>query len=412
MTTNKCPRGTRLAGWFAGALLVCGLLQTAAWAAKPIPIGVMAPEKLADGRAIMHAAQLAVDQINAAGGVNGRNLKLYKFDDKASGANAVRALKRAVDEDHVKAMVGVFISEVALAVEPWAGRLHTPFIITGSLSTKVAQNIHDHYNRDKYVFQAQENSKFVAESICHELHALVVKKLHYSRAVILHEQAAFALPMANEYRRCLPRAGLKVVDEIAFSRSENDFTPIFDQVEKDHAQVAVTAVGINGTRPVVQWHQQQAPFLLAGQDADATDPHFWRDTNGAAQGVLEHTFGAGVALTSKSVSFYRAYKARFHEAPADLGYPAYDGVYILKAAIERAGSVQPDALVKALEKTNMDGVTGHIAFYGRHSRYTHGKKYQRGVLFQWQHGKQVVLLPGKVSQGHLKVPAFVRPHGN
>ena len=78
------------------------------------------------GASITNAAQLAADDINAKGGVNGRKIEIVTYDDHASAADAVRAFQRAANQDNVNAVIVSYISEVVLAVEPWAARLHMP----------------------------------------------------------------------------------------------------------------------------------------------------------------------------------------------------------------------------------------------------------------------------------------------
>ena len=119
------------------------LTLSPAQADQSIKIGVIAPAAAIIGKAIFQGAELAVEQINANGGVSGRRIVLIKYDNHASASDAVRAFQRAAQQDHVVAVTGSFISEVALAVEPWAARLKTPFIITGAASTQITKKPHD-----------------------------------------------------------------------------------------------------------------------------------------------------------------------------------------------------------------------------------------------------------------------------
>jgi len=409
-TTSRCGYG---AVWrIACAALLALALGTAA-AAQPIKIGVIAPAAHIDGRAIMQAAELATQQINANGGIDGRPVKLIKYDDHGSSSDAVRAYQRAVQKDHVVAVTGIFISEVALALEPWTGRLKTPLIDTGAATTEITKRIHDHYASHKYMFQEFTNSNFLARGVCDSGKDIFVKDLGYKTAVVLSENAAWTKPVDAEYKKCLPKIGLKVLDTIVFSPDTNDFSPIFNKIEGLHPDVILTAIAHVGVKPTVQWHQDQVPILLAGISGQAGSSAFWKATNGASAGVITTSTGAnGAALTPKTKPFFDAYKKAFNEEPAYDAYTTYDSLYTLKAAIERAGTTQADKLVSALEKTDQEGVEGHIQFYGRHARYTHGLKYGKGlvtgVAFQWQHGQQVVIWPKRIAQGKPVLPDFVK----
>ena len=103
-----------------------GLLATTsgqALAADPIKIGVIAEAQAIAGASIPQAAQMAADEINAKGGVDGRKIEIVSYDNHSSSADSVRAFQRAVSDDHVNAVIGSYISEVVLALEPWASRL-------------------------------------------------------------------------------------------------------------------------------------------------------------------------------------------------------------------------------------------------------------------------------------------------
>ena len=118
------------------ALAVGGLLglATAAQAADPIKIGVIAEAQSVAGSSIPQAAQLAADEINAKGGVDGRKIEIVTYDNHSSSAESVRAFQRAVNEDHVNAVIASYISEVVLALEPWAARMKTVMVTPGAAS--------------------------------------------------------------------------------------------------------------------------------------------------------------------------------------------------------------------------------------------------------------------------------------
>ena len=118
----------------------------------PIKIGVIAEAQAVAGSSIPQAAQIAADEINAKGGLDGRKIEIVAYDNHSSSAESVRAFQRAVNEDHVNAVIGSYISEVVLALEPWAGRLKTVFITPGAASDVITQNIAKDYEHNKYTF--------------------------------------------------------------------------------------------------------------------------------------------------------------------------------------------------------------------------------------------------------------------
>ncbi|HVC10816.1 MAG TPA: ABC transporter substrate-binding protein [Burkholderiales bacterium] len=394
----------------AGMAFGAGGAQAAG--AGPVRIGVIAEQEIPIGLGITQAAELAADQINAAGGIAGRKIELFKYDDHASAADGVRAFQRAAKQDHVVAVVGSFLSEVDLAIMPWAARLHMPYI-GGGAANKMATMIHDDYPRYKYVFEQSNNSHYLARTACDISSYALVKRYHFKTAVIMSEDAAWTKSLDKAYEKCLPKAGLKVVGHIRFAPDTTDFSPIFSKIEALHPDVIIAGMAHTGLKPTIQWHDQHVPALLAGINVQAGAGNFWKATNGAAQGVITWNTGApGAAVTPRSVPFEKAYEKRFGTPPTLEAFMTYDSMYALKQAIERAHSTKPDALVSALEKTDIVGTMGRMEFYGRKDRFTHDVKYGAhlvsGVGFQWQNGKQVAIWPPQAANGKAILPDFVK----
>src|SRR4051812_35441579 len=385
----------------------------AALAADPIKIGVIAEAQAIAGASIPQAAQLAADEINANGGVDGRKIEIVSYDNHSSSADSVRAFQRAVNEDKVNAVIASYISEVVLALEPWASRLKTPFVTPGAASNEISKSVHADYEKNKYTFHGYLTSAALALSVCDGAKDLLVDKMHMKTAVIMSEDAAWTKPLDVGYEECLPKIGLKVLDHIRFSPDTTDFTPIFNKIEGSKPDVIITGISHVGVQPTVQWKNQQVPIPMFGISSQATNETFWEDTNGAADGVPSLAVATpDVAVTSKTKPFAAAFKAKFGSPPAYTGYTAYDEVYFITEAIKRAGSTDPDKMVAELEKTDYEGTIGRIQFYGKDDEFTHGIKSGpttvSGLVFQWQDSKQVVVWPEKIAEGKLKFPSFVK----
>src|SRR3954453_11475762 len=104
-----------------GAALGLALAAPSAQAADPIKIGVIAETSAISGVGIPNAAKMAAEEINATGGVNGRKIEIVDYDNHNSAVDAVRAFQRAAQQGKVSAVTASYISEVVLALEPWAG---------------------------------------------------------------------------------------------------------------------------------------------------------------------------------------------------------------------------------------------------------------------------------------------------
>ena len=399
----------------SGVALACAALvaPAAALAADPIKIGVIAEAQAVAGSSIGPAAQLAAEEINAKGGVNGRKIEVVVYDDHSSAAEAVRAFQRAVNEDKVNAVIASYTSEVVLALEPWAARLKTLMITPGAASDVITQNVAKDYEHNKYTFHGYLTSTALAGLVCDAAKDLLVTPHKMKTAVIVSEDAAWTTPLDAGYEACLPKVGLKVLDHIRFSPDTTDFTPIFNKVESAKPDVIITGISHVGTQPTVQWKSQQVPIPMFGISSQATNSTFWKDTNGATEGVLFNAVsGPGVAVTPKTLPFVDAYQKKFGNVPAYSGYTSYDEVYMIADAVLRAGSTDSDKLVAAMEKTDDVGTIGRVAFLPKGDPHVHGLKtgagYITGLMLQWQDGKQINTWPKNLADGSLKFPAFVK----
>jgi branched-chain amino acid transport system substrate-binding protein len=397
----------------AGATGLMLVLATPGYAADTIKIGVIAEAQAVAASSIPLAAQLAADEINAAGGVDGKKIEIVSYDNHASAAESVRAFQRAVNEDHVNAVIASYISEVVLALEPWTGRLKTVMVTPGAASDVITQNIAKDYDNLKYTFHGYLTSTSIADSVCAPAKDLLVDQLHMKTAVVMSEDAAWTTPLDAEYIKCLPTIGLQVIDHIRVSPDTTDFTPIFNKIEGEKPDVIITGIAHVGVQPTVQWKQQEVPIPMFGISAQATNSSFWNDTNGAVEGVLyQAVSGPGVAVTPKTLPFVNAFKAKYGNFPSYCGYTAYDEVYYLADAFKRAGSTDSDKLVDALEKTDYVGTIGRIQFKGKDSPNPHALKVGpgtiTGLMLQWQDGKQTNLWPADVANGKLKFPKFIK----
>jgi branched-chain amino acid transport system substrate-binding protein len=399
------------------AATALGFGASSALAADPIKIGVIAEAQAIAGASIPQAAQLAAEEINAKGGIDGRKIEIVSYDNHSSSADSVRAFQRAVNEDKVNAVIASYISEVVLALMPWASRLKTPFVTPGAASNEITKAVNKDYEKNKYTFHGYLTSGELAQSVCDAAKDLLVDARQMKTAVIMSEDAAWTKPLDVGYQECLPKVGLKVLDHIRFSPDTTDFTPIFNKIEGSKPDVIITGISHVGVQPTVQWKNQQVPIPMFGIASQATNETFGKDTNNASDGVLyQGVSGPGVAVTSKSVPFAENFKKKYGNYPSYAGYTAYDEVYYIAEAVKRAGSTDGEKLVEALEKTDYEGTIGRVQFYGKDEPFTHGLKYGKGLLtglmLQWQDGKQVAVWPPEVAKAKIKFPAFIKAAAN
>ena len=160
------------------------------------------------------------------------------------------------------------------------------------------------------------------------------------------------------------------------------------------------------------------PALIDGFIGPMCGSKAWKTFGGKIAGLLNcnYEIGSGIATDKypPSMKFYNAYKKKYGET-IQAGHgpaPLYDSVYILKEAIERAGSLDPDKLVAEIKKTDRKGVIGRIKF-DEGNQVIYGAdptKTAVGCIFQWRDdGKRVIVYPKPIADGPIKLPDWLKP---
>jgi len=194
-----------------------------------------------------------------------------------------------------------------------------------------------------------------------------------------------------------------------------DYSVALSECKKSGAQVLfMWAYAPETSILLKQWADMEVPALPIGFIGAAEDPGFWKATKGKGAYTivtLSETGNVPTNVTPKGMKFYNAFKKRWGVPPRSTGcVSAYEALYVLQDAIERAGTLDKDALIAALEKTNLPAVRGTIRFDKNH-QIIYGYDPKTSVLgcwAQWQDGKRVCVFPEVAATGEIKMPPWLK----
>lgn len=371
----------------------------------PIKLGFFGPLKKPTGVDIMEAAKLAVEEINEAGGTLGRKFEAIFLDDEDTPERGKTAAERLLFVDKVDILMGSQRTEVGLAVQPIAAESKKLFIATGTASPVLTERVLKEYDKYKYYFRTYHNSNDLTVAYVAQMRDLL-KATGFTKIAILAETAVWADPVLNAMKKEFPQ---NVVAVERPAPEAKDLSVELSKVRAAGAQVIFTLfsgreAGIAFAR---QWTDRKIPALVTGTNVPAGSEFFWQQTEGKAHAIIFYNNRARVALTPKTIAYWDKYLAKYGHIPGTYtNYPTYDGVYILAEAIKKAGSLDPDKLVKALEETDWVGVGGRYKFRDRHEPIS-GPGYIPALFIQWQNGKLVPVWPDEYRAGDMMWPAWV-----
>ncbi len=374
---------------------------------KEIRIGICANLDASDGKAVWQAAVLAVEQVNAEGGVLGRNLTIVAEDNDAGpdadisvGANALTKLITIDKADFVVAS----LSSYGFTYQDICAEQKTILISPGISPEELEQRVLDNYDKYKYFFGLGGN---ITESLRGIVNNIMTLRTYtgFNKVAWLDQDVSVFAQMRPGVIASLVKNGFEVVYQNSATMQTKDFTSYLAAIEASGAEILFPIVLGSGAIPLVkEWHDRESPFIVWGSIQLAAQGNFWEMTEGKCEYVsfVGLPTVAGYPLTNRTIAARESYIERWHENPIDPGVYTYDFVrFILPDALGRAGTTETEAVINALEKTDVETSTArHFMFTPSHNvvsalvgQHERNMDYRLLCLFQWQNGTQVPVFP-------------------
>lgn len=337
----------------------CGTNETAENTGNTLIIGGIGPltgAAASYGQATKNGTQLAVDEINAAGGVNGMMLELKYEDDEHDAEKSVNAYNTLKDKG-MKILAGTVTSVPCVAVADKT-KEDNMFQLTpsGSSVEAIAND-----NAFRICFsdpnQGIASAQYIAE-----------KNLAKKVAVIYNSSDVYSQGIYEKFAQEAANRNLEVVDAEAFTKdSATDFTVQIQKIKESGAELVFLPI-----------YYQEAALILTQAEKAGLDTKFFGcdgldgiidqlgDNAALANGVMLLTPFAADSTEEKSAAFTKAYKEKFNDTPTQFAADGYDAVYAIKAALEEAQvsdasisiSDLCEKLKAAMVKISVEGVTG------------------------------------------------------
>jgi branched-chain amino acid transport system substrate-binding protein len=396
---------------------------------KPIVLGAPLATAFLYGWDAARAITLATEEINAQGGVTvGKEKRPFKIEimdtrDLEPGvptSDALLVVEKLILEKKADFIVGGPVrSEAALAAMDLLSKYKKVSILTtGVLTPAYHKRVEAEYDKFKYCFRI---SGEVAWMVVGEFIPCLMEikaKHNLNRLFIMIQDVAHARAGGDLVEKMSKERGWEVLGKEVFPTGTTDFSVGLMKAKKENAQVILIWMDMPETSILLkQWYDMKVPALPYGTIISAAEePGFWKATEGKGEYAMASVVNAGNApsnATPWTMKFVEAYKKRWKTEPEGYGTSSsYMAVYTLKDAIERAGSLDSDAVVAALEKSDlMGGVYGRIRFNPKTHQVIPSvdpKEGAVGTIFQWQKGKRIVVFPPKIAMGEVKLPPWMK----
>jgi branched-chain amino acid transport system substrate-binding protein len=302
---------------------------------------------------------LAATQVNAAGGVKGRPVRVVYEDDKSSGQEASTKVRQLIDRDNVVALLGEVASSRSMDGGLIANTKHVPMVTPSSTANEVTKD-------RAYVFRTCFTNTQQGEAAARYVHDV----LHDDKAGILYvAQDNYSSGLAQSFRDAFTQLGGSVTVEKGYQKGETNFTTYLAEVKGAGPPVVFVPVYY---ADMVQIARQAKPLGITGPmflGGDAWDSTDLLDGAGAElEGAHFVDHYAMDVPTPTSQAFLAAFRAKYKKDPGSLTAQGYDAARLLFDAMARARELKPDAIKEALAATrDYPGATGTLTIDAGHN---------------------------------------------
>ena len=380
-------------------------------ASGTIKIGVLADLDSFNGKKIWQGTLLAAEQINSEGGLLGKQIEVIGADhDIDSGVDVIQinsALTKLITFNKVDFVIGQGGGQVALTCQEIVAE-HKIIFIDVNAADESSQRVLDNYNKYKYYFSTNWNETSIFQGMTDGL--LMMREINgFNNVGIISE--SWGEPIIEGLEYVLPELyGFDLVYQAVFPYETVDFSSYYAAAEAAGVEVLLPLISADGGIPFVkEYYDRQSPlFIYGGVIIPVTNPESWEWTDGKCENIITAGWPitTGYPLTRKTLSAREAYINRWNATPAQQGAMVYDIIrFILPDAIERARTIETDAVIEALEQTSIETsmaknfvfTSAHVAMVGENP-VDPNEDYLLILLFQWQNGEQVPVYPKKIME--------------
>jgi branched-chain amino acid transport system substrate-binding protein len=402
---------------------------TQAHCADPVVIGVPTSTGFLEGKEALKAVELAVEEINAKGGVKVGDAKrpfaVESIDirDAAPGVPVPEALlgmeKIILEKKPAALVVGPFRSEALMAGMDLIAKYKVPMIGTIAMTPASEAKIKEDPEKYKYIFRTTLSAKHLVKYLAGSM-AFINKEFGFNKVYIMNQDVAWARQTAEiTTQTYFDKAGWTVVGHEAYPTGTSDFSSALMKAKAAGAQVIMPIFDMPQSGTLVkQWQTMKVPALVSGFISPLAGPGAWKTFDGKIAGAVNCIFELGSSIASGKVPASQAFEAAYLKkwgVPIEAGHgvaPAYEAVYVLAEAIERAGSVDADAVVTELSKTDRKGVMGRLKFDEGHQAIydMDPNETVMAAVAQWTPaGERVIVYPPSLADSQIKLPEGLAP---
>jgi branched-chain amino acid transport system substrate-binding protein len=301
------------------------------------------------GQSSREGTELAVDEINAAGGVLGRKLRLLVEDDQSKPEEASNAVTKLITQDKVVAVIGEVASRRTLAAAPISQRYQIPMITPASTNEKVTE-VGDYVFRVCFIdpFQGEVLAKFAYND------------LKARKVAILRDQAQdYSVGLTDSVARNFTRLGGQVIAPVSYSTGDADFKAVLTRIRSEKPDV-LFATGYYPEAAIITRQARELGMTMPILGGDGWVGDALQNGREALKNTYISNHYSGDNPDPVVQNFVNTYRKRFNRDPDAIAALGYDAIKVLADSLTRAQSTEGPKLRDAIASADVPGVTGRL----------------------------------------------------
>ncbi len=362
------------------------------------------------GFAMQGATNLALAEINEQGGINGKPVRLVVYDSGAAPAQGALFAERLATVDCVAAIVGVFHSDVALAVKEVAMRYDIPVVFADPYADEVTADLAPE------IFRIAPSRSMLIEMMGRWLAAVG----DYNQdgdllTVLLVENSRYGTMRSQLAQALLPAYGIKPV-VFPIDLPTTDFSPLIARiVALDKLPDAVVIYLHNGDSLLLQQQLLAAGIgplrstLLVAPPSALDDITFWEQVPDGLYTVVTQIGPWPSTVTPMGQRFADLFQQHFNRWPEGPAFEAYDALWLVADALKRANSLMAEEIIRALEQSNIELASGRYTFPYGSTNPPDGEKVPNYMWHQWPEPQLLYLQYTTTGQASRNAPVVWPP---
>lgn len=386
-----------LIGALLTVLTCLSLGASPSMAADTVKVGIVLPltgPQAKFGEIEKMSFEMAVDEINAAGGIRGKTLELIIEDDTGRPEVGRSVVEKLITKDKVVMVGGGYSSSVTYAVAGVCQQNKMPFLVNTGAADRITASGWD------FIFRLNPPVSEYASAI----ETLLPQVIKPKSVAILHENSLFGTKGAHSFAEACKKLGSKVVLKQGYEHGGIDFRPVLIRIKQLNPDIVYMVSYIMDASLLMRQSRELrlTPKMFIGGAAGFTLPEFVQNAGVASEKVISATLWHQVLPYPGAMGYYNKFLARFKKPTEYHGAEAYAACYVIADVLERATSFTNIDIKKALSETHLMTVFGPVQFisYGKMKNQNKLPTY----VVQWINGKLELVWPAKIATKELAYP--------